>query len=169
MRRVPTWRLRRLRFGDANLDKEKSNNIDIYWRKTAGQFTLTANFFYNRIDDYVYKQEQDLNGDGIEPTGWRKTLTATRPISWTRLTMRNRCWFTCARTNAEFMGFEAETRARLMDTDQGRMVLRFMGGLRGRRTQQRYQPAAYHTLALRFGAHVFTRRFLFDCELYACE
>ena len=58
--------------GDANLDKEKSNNIDIYWRKTAGKFTVSANFFYNRIDDYIYYQEQGPErrrfrrpGDGI--------------------------------------------------------------------------------------------------------
>ena len=109
--------------GDANLDKEKSNNIDIYWRKTAGQFTLTANFFYNRIDDYVYKQEQDLNGDGIadrvpenfdgNPANILDPEDEDEPLL-----------VYLSQDDAEFMGFEAETRARLMDTDQGRMVLR---------------------------------------------
>ena len=109
--------------GDANLDKEKSNNIDIYWRKTAGQFTLTANFFYNRIDDYVYKQEQDLNGDGFadrvaenfdgNPANILDPEDDEEPLL-----------VYLSQDDAEFMGFEAETRARLMDTDQGRMVLR---------------------------------------------
>ena len=30
--------------GDTNLVKEKSNNVDIYWRKTAGKFTYYGQF-----------------------------------------------------------------------------------------------------------------------------
>ena len=109
--------------GDTNLDKEKSNNIDIYWRKTAGKFTVTANFFYNRIDDFVYKQEQDLNGDGFadrvpenfdgNPANILDPEDEDEPLL-----------VYLSQDDVEFMGFEAETRARLMDTDQGRMVLR---------------------------------------------
>ena len=109
--------------GDTGLNKEKSNNIDIYWRKTAGMFTATANFFYNRIDDYVYKQEQDLNGDGVadrvpenfdgNPANILDPEDDEEPLL---VYLRQ--------DDAEFMGFEAETRARLMDTNQGRMVLR---------------------------------------------
>ncbi len=109
--------------GDTNLDKEKSNNIDIYWRKTAGKFTVTANFFYNRIDDFIYKQEQDLNGDGFadrvpenfdgNPANILDPEDEDEPLL-----------VYLSQDDVEFMGFEAETRARLMDTDQGRMVLR---------------------------------------------
>ena len=109
--------------GDANLDKEKSNNIDIYWRKTAGKFTASANFFYNRIDDYIYKQEQDLNGDGFadrvaenfdgNPANILHPDDDEEPLL-----------VYLSQDDAEFLGFEAETRARLMDDDNGRMTLR---------------------------------------------
>ena len=109
--------------GDANLDKEKSNNIDVYWRKTTGMFTVTANFFYNRIDDYVYKQEQDLNGDGFadrvaenfdgNPANILDPEDDEEPLL---VYLRQ--------DDAEFLGFEAETRVRLMDDNNGRMVLR---------------------------------------------
>ena len=109
--------------GDANLDKEKSNNIDVYWRKTAGMFTVTANFFYNRIDDYIYKQEQDLNGDGFadrvaenydgNPANILDPEDDEEPLL-----------VYLSQDDAEFLGFEAETRARLMDDNNGRMVLR---------------------------------------------
>ena len=52
-------------YGDSELGKEKSTNIDLYWHKTAGMITLTANLFYNRISDFIFLKEQDLNGDGI--------------------------------------------------------------------------------------------------------
>ena len=109
--------------GDTGLDKEKSNNVDIYWRKTAGMFTATANFFYNRIDDYIYKQEQDLNGDGFADRvtenfdGDPADILAPGVDEELFLVYMSQ-------DDAEFLGFEAETRARLMDTNQGRMVLR---------------------------------------------
>ena len=51
--------------GDTGLGKEKSTNFDFFWRKTAGKLTLAATLFYNRIDDFIFLKEQDLNGDGI--------------------------------------------------------------------------------------------------------
>ena len=109
--------------GDTGLDKEKSNNIDIYWRKTAGQFTLTANFFYNRIDDYIYKQEQDLNGDGFADRVTENFDGDPADILAPGVDEELFLIY-MSQDDAEFMGFEAETQARLMDTDQGRMVLR---------------------------------------------
>ena len=112
--------------GDTNLDKEKSNNIDIYWRKTTGKFTFTANFFYNRIDDYVYKQEQDLNGDGFadrvaenfdgNPANILDPDDDEEPLL-----------VYLSQDDAEFLGFEAETRVRLIDNDRDRMSLRLWG------------------------------------------
>ena len=109
--------------GDANLDKEKSNNIDIYWRKTAGKFTVSANFFYNRIDDYIYMQEQDLNGDGVADRVAENF--DGNPANILPPEVDEELFLVyMSQDDAEFMGFEAETRARLMDTDQSRMVLR---------------------------------------------
>ena len=112
--------------GDTNLDKEKSNNIDLYWRKTTGKITFTANFFYNRIDNFVYKQEQDLNGDGFadrvpenfdgNPANILGPEDEDEPLL-----------VYLTQDDAEFLGFEAETRAMLMSNDQGRMVLRLWG------------------------------------------
>ncbi|MDE0154128.1 MAG: TonB-dependent receptor, partial [Gammaproteobacteria bacterium] len=109
--------------GDANLDKEKSNNIDVYWRKTTGRFTVTANFFYNRIDDYVYKQEQDLNGDGFadrvadnfdgNPANILDPEDDGEPLL-----------VYLSQDDAEFLGFEMETVAHVLDTNLGRMDLR---------------------------------------------
>ena len=109
--------------GDTGLDKEKSNNIDIYWRKTAGKLTVSANFFYNRIDDYIYMQEQDLNGDGFAD---RVTENFDgNPANILDPEVDEELFLVyLSQDDAEFMGFEAETRARLMDTDRGRMVLR---------------------------------------------
>ncbi len=109
--------------GDTGLDKEKSNNIDIYWRKTAGKFTVSANFFYNRIDDYIYMQEQDLNGDGFAD---RVTENFDgNPANILDPGVDEELFLVyMSQDDAEFMGFEAETRARLMDDDNGKMVLR---------------------------------------------
>lgn len=51
--------------GDSDLDEETSTNIDLYWHKTSGKMTFTANFFYNHIEDFIFLQKQDLNGDDI--------------------------------------------------------------------------------------------------------
>ena len=109
--------------GNANLDKEKSNNVDIYWRKTAGKLTVSANFFYNRIDDYIYYQEQDLNGDGFAD---RVTeVFDGNPANILAPGVDEELFLVyVSQDDAEFLGFEAETRARLMDDNNGRMVLR---------------------------------------------
>ena len=109
--------------GDASLDKEKSNNIDVYWRKTTGRFTVTANFFYNRIDDYIYKQEQDLNGDGFadrvaenfdgNPANILDPEDDEEPLL-----------VYLSQDDAEFLGFEMETVARILNTNPGGMDLR---------------------------------------------
>ena len=120
--------------GDTALSREKSNNIDIYWRKTTGKFTFTANFFYNRIDGFIYQQEQDLNGDGFadrvaenfdgNPANILDPEDEDEPLL-----------VYVTQQDAEFLGFEAETRTRLMDSDQGRMVLRLWGDyVEGERT-----------------------------------
>ena len=109
--------------GDTGLAREKSNNIDIYWRKTAGTFTVSANFFYNRIDDYIYTQDRDLNGDGFAD---RVTENFDgNPANILAPGVDEELFLVyISQDDAEFLGFEAETRARLMDDNNGRMVLR---------------------------------------------
>ena len=112
--------------GDTNLDKEKSNNVDIYWRKTAGKFTVTANFFYNRIDDYVYKQEQDLNGDGF-PDRVAENFDGNPANILDPHDDEEPLLVYLSQDDAEFLGFEAETRVRLIENDRDRMSLRLWG------------------------------------------
>ena len=112
--------------GDTNLDKEKSNNVDIYWRKTTGKFTLTANFFYNRIDDYVYKQEQDLNGDGF-PDRVAENFDGNPANILDPHDDEEPLLVYLSQDDAEFLGFEAETRVRLIENDRDRMSLRLWG------------------------------------------
>ena len=109
--------------GDANLAKEKSNNIDVYWRKTSGRFTATANLFYNRIDDYIYRQEQDLNGDGFADRvaenfdGNPANILAPEDDEEPLLVY-------LTQDDAEFMGFEVEGIAHLLSGDSGALDLR---------------------------------------------
>jgi len=51
--------------GDAGLDEETSNNFDFSLRKTEGRLTWRANVFVNYIEDFIFLEEQDLDGDGV--------------------------------------------------------------------------------------------------------
>ena len=109
--------------GDVNLDKEKSNNIDVYWRKTTGRFTATANFFYNRIDGYIYRQEQDLNGDGFadrvaenfdgNPANILDPEDDEEPLL-----------VYLSQDDAEFLGFEVEGVAHVLSGNYGALDVR---------------------------------------------
>ncbi len=50
---------------DPNLGIEKSSNFDLSWHKVSGHFSFTANAFYQRIDNFIFLQENDLNNDGF--------------------------------------------------------------------------------------------------------
>jgi iron complex outermembrane receptor protein len=51
--------------GDQTLGKETSNNFDIAVQKTAGTVTGKVNVFYNHVNDYIFQQSRDSNGDGF--------------------------------------------------------------------------------------------------------
>ncbi|MGI9229595.1 MAG: TonB-dependent receptor [Gammaproteobacteria bacterium] len=102
--------------GDAGLDKEQFSNVDIYWRKTAGRFTVSANFFYNRIGDFIFLQEQDTNGDGI----------ADRVLADGMLDEDAELLLVAQKQDdADFFGLELETVLRVMDDKRGKLQLRF--------------------------------------------
>lgn len=50
--------------GDVSLDEETSNNIDLSLANTDGNVTWKVNLFANYIEDYIFQQFQDVNGDG---------------------------------------------------------------------------------------------------------
>lgn len=45
--------------GDANLSNEKSNNVELSLRKTAGNFTFGLSAYHNQVDDYIYAKTLD--------------------------------------------------------------------------------------------------------------
>lgn len=45
--------------GNQNLDKEKSQNIELGLRKIDGDLRYAANIFYNKVDDYIYAHTLD--------------------------------------------------------------------------------------------------------------
>jgi iron complex outermembrane receptor protein len=59
--------------GDSSLKKEKSLNVDLGLRKTAGAWRGKLGVFYNRVRDYIYGAYVDADGDGapdrVDDTG----------------------------------------------------------------------------------------------------
>ena len=52
--------------GNANLESEKSNNIEIGWRHNTDSLSVELNGYYNNIDDYIFL---DITGEEHEETG----------------------------------------------------------------------------------------------------
>jgi iron complex outermembrane receptor protein len=51
--------------GNAGLGKERSRNIDLQLRKTAGAWRGKLGVFENRIKNYIFASSVDTNGDGV--------------------------------------------------------------------------------------------------------
>lgn len=51
--------------GNATLNKETSNNFDLSLQKTSGLIQGRVNLFYNHINNYIFQQSRDSNGDGL--------------------------------------------------------------------------------------------------------
>ena len=51
--------------GNQALTKETSNNFDLALHKTTGAIKGKVNLFYNQVNDYVFQQSTDSNGDGL--------------------------------------------------------------------------------------------------------
>lgn len=45
--------------GDVGLNTEKSNNVELSLRKTAGDFTFGLSAYHNQVDDYIYAKTLD--------------------------------------------------------------------------------------------------------------
>ncbi|MGR8922002.1 MAG: TonB-dependent receptor domain-containing protein, partial [Gammaproteobacteria bacterium] len=106
--------------GDAGLDEEVSNNVDVFWRKTDGRYRFDFTLFYNHVDDFVYLASNDLNGDGIADRV-EDDFGATGEIvdEDDALLLVNQ-----RQQGAEFWGFELEGRMALFDDTRGRADLR---------------------------------------------
>ena len=85
--------------GDTTLRPERSRNIDLGLRKTAGAWRAKAGVFVNRIRNYIYARSADTDGDGIadrvDDTGALVPSGGFQLVNY-------------AHADARFRGFEAE-------------------------------------------------------------
>lgn len=88
--------------GDASLNEETSNNVDIGLHKYAGPFHFRADLFYNDIDDFVYLANTQDVEDGLPVQLW-------------------------SQADAEFWGVEAEASLKLPESSAGQFELRVFG------------------------------------------
>ena len=109
--------------GEPNLNRETSINIDLYWRKTAGRLTFSANFFYNQTDDFTFLQEQDLNNDGVADrveedfSGDVVDILEADEDEEPLLVYQTQ-------SDADFLGFELETLVRVLDDSRSALNAR---------------------------------------------
>ncbi len=107
--------------GDVGLNKEKSTNVDLYWRKNAGKLQFTANLFYNLMDDFIFLQERDADNDGAADrvnADFNGDLGAAPAATGELLLV------THSQDDARFMGFELEGTAQLLDGANGDLEAR---------------------------------------------
>jgi len=109
--------------GNPDLVDESSTNLDFHWHRDTDTHSFKVNLFYNRINNYIYQQEQDLNGDGVADRvehdfgGDIAEILAPEEDEEPLLLLHTQ-------GNAEFLGFELETVYTLFDYAQGSMELR---------------------------------------------
>jgi len=112
--------------GNADLDEEISNNVDFSLSRPAGRWTWTVNLFYNRIDDFVFLRENDLNGDGVADRveeDFAGDPAEVLPAS----ELGGLLLVDYGQEDAELYGLEAETVLDLFDDRRGHLDLRLWG------------------------------------------
>lgn len=91
--------------GDQTLGRETSNNFDMALQKTTGTVTGKVNLFYNHINDYIFQQSRDSNGDSFAD---RVNDEGTLDVNGAFLVQD------FAQTRAKFYGLEAEAIVTLL-------------------------------------------------------
>lgn len=51
--------------GDQNLNRERSNGIELSLRQQLKRVRINGSFFYYNINDFIFLSPQDFNGDGL--------------------------------------------------------------------------------------------------------
>lgn len=102
--------------GDSALNKEISNNVDLSLRKVEGRWRWKLNLFANFIDNFIFLQELDQNGDGIADRVDREGMLTLAQD--TLLLVKE------TQADARFLGAEFETMWSLFDDARGKLNLR---------------------------------------------
>lgn len=55
-----------IELSERNVKKETANNVDVTFRSFQGDLTFTYNFFYNKVDDYLYLSNTGLTMEDLE-------------------------------------------------------------------------------------------------------
>ncbi len=103
--------------GNANLNKELSNNLDLGYHYKADWMTAELNLFHNWVDDYIYQQRTGtvFNRDS-------ETMAAACPVGASCVPV-----LASRQTAATFKGFEAQTVFPLMQNRYGAVDLTLFG------------------------------------------
>lgn len=104
--------------GDPDLDVESSNNLDLEFRRTGGDWGWTVSGYFNYYQKFIYLEETDLNGDGVADRVDEEG-EADPDGPFLRVVDRQR--------DAIFTGVEAETTYRLYQGSYGSLDSRLWG------------------------------------------
>lgn len=106
--------------GKAALDTETSTNLDLFVRRDEGRWRWSASVFHHAIANFIYAQEQDLDGDGIadrvEPDFGATGLVVDEPDALLLVVQ--------TQTDARFIGFELDSTFMLFDGPRGALAWR---------------------------------------------
>jgi len=103
--------------GDPGLDEETSNNIDLSLQKATGRWQWRINLFFNFIEDFVFLENLDEDGDGnADLVNGDRTLSAGD----LQLVAYNQ-------NNANFYGSEFESTINLLNEGSDKFDFRLFG------------------------------------------
>ncbi|MBL6986273.1 MAG: TonB-dependent receptor [Methylobacter sp.] len=103
--------------GNANLNKELSNNLDLGYRYNADWMAAELNLFHNWVGDYIYQQRTGSVFDRDN-----ETIAAACPAGASCIPV-----LASRQTAAIFKGFEAQTMFPLMQNRYGAVDLTLFG------------------------------------------
>ncbi len=105
--------------GNQQLRDETSTNVELSWLREGEWFDFSSHLFYNRIDNFIYPQAGDRNGDGNADRVEEDFTGALSDIQDEGLLLLD-----YQQRDAEFIGFELEGVFTLFDDQRGAAGLR---------------------------------------------
>jgi iron complex outermembrane receptor protein len=113
--------------GSITLSPETANNLDLSLRRQVSRWHWSASVFVNLIEDFIFEQSRDSNGDGLADR-----VTSDGIVSNDVNDLLSQFY---TQSNALFYGLELESRYRIFDDQRGKLALTgFFDTVRGRLT-----------------------------------